>query len=112
MRLNIVNIKKQLGAKIKRLRQKRGLTQEQFAEQINIATRTLSGIETGENFVTAETLEKVFEALEVSSSELFAFDHIKPQDELVSEIIEDVQNLKDRNKIETIYKIIKATISD
>lgn len=28
---NIVNIKKQLGIKIKRLRQKRGLTQEQLA---------------------------------------------------------------------------------
>ncbi len=107
-----MNVKKQFGAKIKRLRQKKGLTQEQLAEKIDIATRTLSGIETGENFVTAETLEKVFEALEVSSSELFAFDHIKPQEELISEIIADVQNLKDRNKIETIYKIIKATISD
>lgn len=107
-----MNIKKQLGAKIKRLRQKNGLTQEQFAEKIDIATRTLSGIETGENFVTAETLEKIFEALDVSSSELFAFDHIKPQEELVSEIIEDVQKLKDRDKIETVYKIIKATIND
>lgn len=112
MRLNIVNIKKQLGAKIKRLRQKNGLTQEQFAERIDIATRTLSGIETGENFVTAETLEKIFKALDVSGSELFAFDHIKPQEELVSEIIEDVQKLKDRDKIETVYKIIKATIND
>lgn len=112
MRLNIVNIKKQLGAKIKRLRQKNGLTQEQFAERIDIATRTLSGIETGENFVTAETLEKIFKALDVSGSELFAFDHIKPQEELISEIIEDVQKLKDRDKIETVYKIIKATIND
>ena len=112
MRLNIVNIKKQLGAKIKRLRQKNGLTKEQFAERLDIATRTLSGIETGENFVTAETLEKIFKALDVSGSELFAFDHIKPQEELVSEIIEDVQKLKDRDKIETVYKIIKATIND
>lgn len=55
-----MNIKKQLGAKIKRLRQKRGFTQEQFAEKIDIAPRTLSGIETGENFLTADTLEKSF----------------------------------------------------
>lgn len=107
-----MNIKKQLGNKIKRLRQKQGYTQEQLAEKMEIATRTLSGIESGKNFVTAETLEKVFEVLEVSSSELFAFDHIKPQDELIDEIISDVQNLKDRTKIETIYKIIKATIND
>ena len=107
-----MEIKKQLGAKIKRLRQKRGLTQEQFAEKIDIATRTLSVIETGENFLTADTLEKILDVLKVSSSDLFAFDHIKPQDELISEIVFDVKNLKDRNKIETIYKIIKATINE
>ena len=39
-----MNIKKQLGIKIKRLRQKRGMTQEQLAEKFDIATRTLCGI--------------------------------------------------------------------
>ena len=107
-----MNIKKQLGAKIKRLRLKNGLTQEQFAERIDIAPRTLSGIETGENFLTADTLEKILDVLNVSSSELFAVDHIKPQEDLVNEIISDVQNLKDRQKIETINKIIKATINE
>lgn len=107
-----MNIKKQLGSKIKRLRQKRGLTQEQLAEQIGIATRTLSGIEIGENFVTAETLEKVFDVLNISSTELFAFDHIKPKEELINEIVSDLKTLNDREKIETIYKIIKATIND
>lgn len=89
-----------------------GYTQEQFAEKIDIATRTLSGIETGENFVTSETLEKVLSVLKISSSELFAFDHIKPQDELKEEIISDIQKLTDRNKIETVYKIVKAAISE
>ena len=107
-----MNIKKQLGAKIKRLRQKRGYTQEQFAEKIDIATRTLSGIETGENFLTADTLEKILDVLNVSSSELFALYHIKPEEDLISEIITDIQNLKDRQKIETIYKIVKATINE
>ncbi len=107
-----MNIKKQLGAKIKRLRLKEGFTQEQFAEKINIATRTLSGIETGENFLTADTLEKILDVLNVTSAELFAIEHIKSQEDLVNEIITDVQNLKDKQKIETIYKIIKATINE
>lgn len=107
-----MNIKKQLGAKIKRLRQNRGLTQEQLAEKIDIATRTLCGIENGENFLTAETLEKIMAVLKVSSSELFAFDHLKPQEELIDEIVNDLHNIKDREKIETIYKLIKATINE
>lgn len=107
-----MNIKKQLGAKIKRLRQNRGLTQEQLAEKIDIATRTLCGIENGENFLTAETLEKIMAVLKVSSTELFAFDHLKPQEELIDEIVNDLHNIKDREKIETIYKLIKATINE
>ena len=107
-----MNIKKQLGAKIKRLRQKRGFTQEQFAEKIDIAPRTLSGIETGENFLTTDTLEKIISLLNVSSAELFTIEHIKPTEDLIKEIIPDIQNLKDREKIETIYKLIKATIND
>ena len=50
-----MNVKKELGLKIKRIRQKEGLTQEQFAEKIGIATRTLAGIEIGESFVSAQT---------------------------------------------------------
>ena len=107
-----MNIKRQLGNKIKRLRQKRGFPQEQLAEKIQIAPRTLSGIENGENFMTAETLEKVFSALGVTGTELFAFDHLKPQEELIDEIVSDLHNIKDREKIETIYKIVKATICD
>ena len=40
-----MNVKKELGLKIKKLRQKEGLTQEQFAEKLNIATKTLAGME-------------------------------------------------------------------
>ncbi len=107
-----MNIKKQLGTKIKRLRQNRGFTQEQLAEKLDIATRTLCGIENGENFLTAETLEKILRVLNISSSELFAFDHLRPQEELVEEIIHDLRDIKSREKIENIYKLIKAIIAE
>ncbi len=107
-----MNIKKQLGSKIKRLRQKRGFTQEQLAEKLDIATRTLCGIENGENFLTAETLEKILTVLNISSSELFAFDHLRPQEVLVEEIIQDLHSIKSREKIEIVYKLIKAIITE
>ena len=107
-----MNIKKQLGTKIKRLRQNRGFTQEQLAEKLDIATRTLCGIENGENFLTAETLEKILRVLNISSSELFAFDHLRPQEELVEEIIHDLRDIKSREKIEIVYKLIKAIITE
>ena len=54
-----MGIKKELGIKIKRMRINRGLTQEQLAEMVDVSQRTMSGIEIGENFVTAETLDKI-----------------------------------------------------
>ena len=103
-----MDIKKLLGNKIKRLRLKHKLTQEQLAEKMQIAPRTLCGIENGENFVKAETVNKFCEIFEISSFELFAFDHIKPQEELIDEIINDIKSIKNREKVETLYKIIKA----
>lgn len=103
-----MNIKKQLGTKIKRLRAKYGYTQEQLAEKMQIATRTLCGIENGENFVKAETLEKLCDVFNITLFELFAIDYIKPQEELIEEIISDLKSIKNREQIEIIYKFIKS----
>ena len=103
-----MDVKKQFGAKIKRLRAKYGYTQEELAEKMQIATRTLCGIENGENFVKAETIEKFCEIFDVSMLELMSIDHIRPQGELVKEIIKDIHNIKNREKIETLYKIVKS----
>jgi len=81
-----MDIKRELGSKIKRLRQKKGITQEELAEKVNISTRTLSGIEIGENFMTAQTMEKIIECLDTTVEELFNAEHLKPTVELVDEI--------------------------
>ena len=80
-----MNLKELLGQKIKRLRKNRNLTQEQFAEMIDIAPRTLSRIEVGESFVTAETLERIISALEIEPNELFAYEDSKSSEELLEE---------------------------
>ena len=56
-----MNIKKELGEKIKRLRKQRGFTQEMFAELIDISSRNVSNIEQGISFPKPETLEKIIE---------------------------------------------------
>lgn len=104
-----MNIKQQLGKKIKRMRQNRGLTQEKLAEMVDISLRTLSGIEIGENFVTSDTLEKIINALETDLEELFTFEHIKSQKELLKDIDLYIAKLTaDREKLEIAYKFLKA----
>ena len=84
------------------------MTLEQFAEKLGIATRTLCGIEIGKNFFTADTLEKILVTLDVTPQDLFMINYLKPQEDLVNEIIQTVQSIKEREKIEIIYKIIKS----
>ena len=108
-----MNIKQELGEKIKRLRKQRGLTQEQLAEMVDISPRNLSNIEVGVSFVKAETLEKIIDSLNVSTEELFANEHIKTNHELIREIDGYVNKVKDDNRsLEKIYRILKCLYED
>ena len=108
-----MDIKKELGEKIKRLRNKKGLTQEQLAEKIDISSRNLSKIELGLSFVKAETLERILESLDVTTEEMFANDHIKNSEELRAEINQYLDKLKNNNLVlEKIYKIVKLLSDD
>lgn len=104
-----MDIKKELGLKIKRIRQKEGLTQEQFAEKINIATRTLAGIEIGESFVSAQTIENILNYTNVTFEDFFISSHLRPIEDLLFDINQYLDKIKDdREKVENIYKVIKA----
>lgn len=108
-----MDVKKSFGEKVKRLRKKRNLTQEQFAEMIDISPRNLSKIEVGDCFVKAETLERLLTALGVTTEELFANDHIKTNDELISQINFYINTAKDDNRmLEKIYKILRDLVED
>ena len=108
-----MNIKKELGEKIKRVRKSRGITQEQLAEMIDISPRSLSNIEVGGCFVKSETLEKILEALNITTEELFANEHIKTNIELLKNIDMYLNKVKNDNKtLGKIYRILKCIVED
>ncbi len=103
-----MNIKKELGEKIKRLRKSKNLTQEQFSEIIEISPRNLSAIELGVNYPKAETLEKIVLALGVDLTELFSNDYLQDEKDLIVYINDAINQIKkDRSKLELVYKFIK-----
>lgn len=60
-----------LSNNLKKLREKRGLSQDRLAKLADVANNTIIKIEQGENInPTLETLKKVAKALEVSVDEL------------------------------------------
>lgn len=103
-----LNIKKLLGKRIKEIRTRQGLTQENLAEKIGVGQRNLSKIECGSNFVTSETLARILSALNVEAKELFDFNHNNNTDILKQELLEAITNETiDLNLMYRFYEAIK-----
>ena len=66
-------IKTKVGKRIKELRNKLGISQEELALRSEIHRTYIASLEVGKRNVSIETLEKVVNALEVSMSEFFKF---------------------------------------
>jgi len=97
--------KKFFGARIKEIREKRGLNQEQLAELVNMESRHISRIETGKSFTTLDNIEKIAIALNVEINTLFSFQHKKDEKILIDEINFYLKNAS-REKLELAHKII------
>lgn len=106
-----MNIKKEIGEKIKRFRKKSKFTQEKLAEMVDISSRNLSNIELGISYPKPETLEKIMIALNMTTEEMFSNDNLKTDNELLRDINTFISEVKtDRFKLEKIYKILKTFI--
>ena len=68
-------IKTKVGKRIKELRNKLGISQEELAFKSEIHRTYIASLEVGKRNVSIETLEKIVNALGVSLSEFFNFDN-------------------------------------
>lgn len=66
-----IDIRKIFGENVKYYRKKAGLSQEQFAEQLEISPNHLSVIETGGKFVTYKLLERIVSSFNIMPAALF-----------------------------------------
>ena len=106
--MNEPDIKKLFGKRIKELRTKQGLTQEQLAEMIEVGERNLSKIECGNVFVKASTIAKLINALRIEPQELFEFSQYKEQKNIKQELINAIQNdVIDVDLLFRIYRSVK-----
>lgn len=75
-----------LGAKVKKLRNAQGISQELLAEESGLSVRTIQRIEKGETTPNGDTCRKLSDALKVSPNEL-----------IDSALVEDIDFLKKLN---------------
>ena len=82
------------GKRLKELRKKAGLSQQQLAELVGMESlNNISKLETGEQLPKKENLEKLCKVLNVEAKDLFDFGHIKSRDELLDDITSNLKTL-------------------
>ncbi|HFK1480966.1 TPA: helix-turn-helix transcriptional regulator [Bacillus cereus] len=104
------NFLKLVGENIRLLRKKRGFTQEELAERINLQQAYIGGVERGERNISMLTLQKIAVGLGVSPDEALNFDNIasldNPQKEEFLNIITSIIHQKNVDELEFILKFL------
>jgi len=98
-----------LGGRIRELRKKRGMIQEQLAEFIGIEQKHISLIERGKSYPSLDRLTRIAKILEVPLPALFDFEHLNDKSELALQIDEMVKQLSVQDQ-RRAYKIVKALL--
>ena len=102
-------LKQMIGARIKQIRTKKGFTQEELSERIDINPKYLSSIERGKENPTLNTLIRISESLDVDLSKIFS--SIQIQDPAVRKsMIISLLDEADKNQLKLIFKIISVII--
>lgn len=105
-----MDIKVLLGKKIQEIRKSKNLTQEKMAELLGIETSSLSNIERGKYYPTAENLAKIADILSVEPFKLYIFNHNKSITELKSDINKMLEKA-DENELRLVYKVLNSILN-
>lgn len=101
--------RKLLGKRIKNLRRKGGLSQEQFAELISIDPNSVSRIECGVHYPSMETLEKISEVLKVELRDLFIFSKKETAEEMRAFLVRAASEAS-VDKLREIVRAVRSVV--
>lgn len=104
-----MDIKQMIGARIKELRAKKGITQERLSERMEINPKYLSSIERGKENPTLNTLIKLSESLEVDIGEIFSFVEAEDPHKRKSQIL-SLLDEADSEQLKLIFKVLSVVI--
>ena len=104
------DIKKLFGIRLKNLRKKRGLTQAQIAELVNVDAKHISCIENAKTFPSSALISDLVKAFNIHPKELFEFEETPSMSDLKNEIIKALDDASPE-EVEKIYVFTKFTLS-
>ncbi len=99
---------KALGQRIRTLRQRKNLTQEQLGEVSDLNYKYVGEIERGDKTASIETLDRIARGLEVPLVELLRFDHEAGSKRDVVRMIKGLLGEMTEDELRQALKLLKA----
>ena len=105
-----MDIKRAVGKRIKIVRQRNGLTQDQLAEQVGLSPKYISGIKRGVENLTMDILLRVAKMLGVEPYDLFLFGESEESEKALRKGIEKMVREADREKLQLYFDVIRKIL--
>ena len=105
-----MDIKRALGKRIKIVRQRNGLTQDQLAERVGLSPKYISGIERGVENPTMDILLRVATMLGVEPYDLFLFGESEESEKVLRKGIEKMVREADREKLQLYFDVMRKIL--
>ena len=103
-----MNLKKSFGQNVQKYRKYRNLTQEKLAEMVGVDVTSISSIETGKYFPSADNLTKITLALQIQFADLFDFDSFSSSEELFADIVDLISSFReDTKRLNAVRNFVK-----
>ncbi len=106
-----MSLKKDFGLRLKELRNKKGITQYQLAELVDIDPKHISHIETGKSFPKTDLIEKLAKALDIDYKNLFFNTESSKNNKILLNKIFELLKQSTYEELVIIYKLIKVFVS-
>lgn len=102
-----MDIKRAVGKRIKIVRQRSGLTQDQLAEQVGLSPKYISGIERGVENPTMDILIRLAKMLGVEPYDLFLFGESEESEKALRKGFEKMVREADREKLQLYFDVMR-----
>lgn len=109
-----MDIREIIGNNVFKARKIRNLSQEQFAEMINIEPSALSKIENGKSYPSQQTIENIIYALKIKPDVLFKTEEKIDIEKAYNELLVKLEKIKKNEELFTkvYYKIQELTYNN
>lgn len=110
--------RRQFGARLRELRNRAGMTQQQLGEAAGVSYKFLGSTERGEENPTLSTIAKLAAALGIEPRELFEFRHLDDPAQLQVEAKEMIDRIApgrrgtggDTEQLRLLHRVIRAVV--